>query len=318
MTRSITFTEFGGIDRLQITETARPQPGPGQVHVRVRYAALNPIDLTVLAHGQGFGVTPPSGLGGDFSGIVAEIGEEVTDFVPGDLVFGGAFTRSQTEDLVVDAGSLRRVPAGLGLDIAGGLNTAGNTAVAGIRAIAPQPGETVYVSGATGGVGLLAAQLARLLGADVVGTASERKHPLLRSLGIRPVAYGDGVEERIRAAAPNGVQAAYSTQGDADLELISRLGVPGDRVDAIASFGETPKRLGVHQDGSASAKSGDLDWLARAIAYGHIVYPVARVFSLDEAADAYAFQRDGHPTGKVLIRTTDDPLTDAERAQLLG
>ena len=317
MTRSITFAEFGGIDRIQITESAQPRPGHSEVRIRVRYAAVNPVDLAVLAHGEGFGVTPPSGLGGDFSGIVAEAGHGVTDFSPGDLVFGGAFTKSQTEDLVVDASSLHKVPAGLGLDIAGGLNTTGNTAVAGVRAIAPRPGDTVYVSGATGGVGLLAAQLARLLGADVIGTASERKHPLLRSLDILPVAYGEGVEERVRAAAPNGIQAAYSTQGDEDLELINRLGVPGDRVNAIASFGETAQRLGVHQDGSAAAKPGDLDWLARAIAYGHIVYPVARVFSLDEATDAYTFQRDGHPTGKVLIRATNDPLTDAERAQLL-
>ena len=317
MTRRVQFTEFGTPEKLQIVETEEPHAGHGEVRVRVRYAGLNPFDLTLLASGKDFGLSElPAGNGQDFAGVVDEVGHGVEGVAEGDLVFGGVFAKAQSEELVVKADEVHSVPAGLGLDVAGGLNITGNTAISGTRVLGLKPGETVYVSGATGGVGLLAVQLAQLLGARVIGTASERNFGLLRSLGVEPVQYGDGVEQRLRAVAPNGIQAAFSTQGDDDIELLDRLGVPGARINAIAAWGEPANRLGVHHEGSGSGRPEDLDWLAQAIAYGHVFYPVDRVFALDEIHDAYAHLTDGHPVGKVLVRVASDPLTDDEKATL--
>ncbi|WP_449276818.1 NADP-dependent oxidoreductase [Leucobacter sp. GX24907] len=318
MTRTVQFTQNGDIDQLGIAEVDAPEPAAGQIRIGVRYAGLNPVDWKILRGGFG-AVQGVSGNGTDFSGVVEAVGSGVSTFAPGDLVFGGHPNGAQAEHIVVeaDSGQLHRVPAGLGLETAGGLFITGRTAVSGVRALAVQPGETVFVSGATGGVGILAAQIARLLGARVLGAVGEHNEPVLRSLGIEPVRYGPGLEERLREAAPEGIAAAYSTQGEDELDLLARLGVPLGRTNSIGAGRQVAER-GVSIEGTGTARPDDLDLLARAIAHGAIQAPTARIFAFDEVHEAYRFLREDHPVGKVLLSVGAADLADEDRAALRG
>ena len=319
MTTRVQFDRNGDIDELRTAEVEVPETGPGQVRVQVLYAGLNPVDLTILS--GGFGPTKGTrGVGMDFSGIVTEVGDGVEDFSPGQLVFGGYPNHSQAETIVIadPENRLDPIPKGLGADVAGGLYIAGRTAIAGIRAIAPTAGETVFVSGASGGVGIIAAQLALGLGARVIGTAGPDNVELLRALGIDAIDYRDGLEDRLKDAAPGGIQAAYSTRGEDEIEMLLRLGVPADRINSIAAGPEVAERFGVHTSGEAAAGRGDLAWLGKAIAYGHVYVPIGGVFDLAEVQAAYRFLREGHPAGKVLLKTEPKPFTDSQREFLVG
>lgn len=317
MTRSVQYQQNGDIDQLHVVEAASPDVGPGEVRVAVRYAGLNPVDRAIL--GGAFGkATGPKGNGFDFSGVVDSVGEGVTDYSPGDLVFGGLPNRSQTTDLLIrkPGERLNRIPRGLGTEVAGALNTAGRTAIAGIRALTISDGETVLVTGASGGVGIIAAQLAANLGARVIGTASEGNHQLLRNLGIEPIAYGTGLEARLRDAAPEGIDAAFSTQDEVEIVQLLALDIPAGRINSIGAGPQVADTYGVHIDGEAKARRGDLSWLAKAIAYGHVHVPIARIFALDEVQSAYRFLDDSHPAGKVVLRVDADPLNVEQRGFL--
>lgn len=312
--RSVQYTQNGDIDQLHIAEANAPSVGPGEVRVAVRYAGLNPVDLAVI--GGAFGqATGTKGNGADFSGVIDEVGEGVTDFSPGDLVFGGRPYRTQTTHLLIrdPAERLDKIPRGLGIDTAGGLYIAGRTAVAGIRALAITEGETVLVTGASGGVGIIAAQLAVNLGARVIGTASEANHDALRNLGIEPISYGEGLDARLRETAPEGIAAAFSTQDEAEIKQLLRLDIPAGRINSIGAGPQVADTYGVSIAGETAADRGDLAWLAEAIAYGHVHVPVAGVFSLDEVQNAYRFLKGSHPAGKVVLRVDADPLTNDQR-----
>lgn len=317
MTRRVQYTQNGDIDQLHIAEAESPAVGPGQVRIAVRYAGLNPVDLAVI--GGAFGeATGPKGDGADFSGVVDSVGDGVTDFSPGDLVFGGRPHRTQTTHLLIRDPDERldTIPPGLSTEVAGGLYITGRTAVAGIRALSIAEGETALITGASGGVGIIAAQLAVNLGARVIGTASEANHALLRSLGIEPIAYGEGLEARLREAAPEGIDAAFSTQSEDELARLLNFDIPAERINSIGAGSQVADTHGVRIDGEAAADRGDLAWLAKAIAYGHVHVPIARVFALDEVQNAYRFLRDSHPAGKVLLRLDAAPLSDEQRGFL--
>lgn len=313
MSRKVVFEEFGSIDRLQVKEVHEPHPGAGEVRVRVVYAGLNPVDWKIIQAGPGvFGATIPSGNGNDFAGIVDEAGTGSGRFALGTPVYGGSRFFAQADYVIVDENTLHPVPAGLGLGQAGSLDIAAKTAVAGVRVLALTPGETVFVSAAAGGVGVLAAQLARSAGARVIGSASPANHDFLRRLGIEPVAYGDGLSDRLRSMAPKGIAAAFSTQHADELEMLIGLGVRADRINAIGA-GPAAATFGVHTDGAAKAHAGDLEAVANAIAGGEIVLPIDSVFPLDDVVSAYRHLMAGHLRGKVLLRTVDglgagDPL----------
>ena len=318
MSTTIQYRDNGGIDQLHLAETPTPEPGPGQVLVQVRYAGLNPVDGKIVSGAFG-PVSGVSGNGTDFSGVVDRVGDGVSAFAPGDLVFGGLSQRAQTTHLLVPhpERTLHRVPRGLGLDAAGSLFITGRTAIASIRAIRPQPGETVVVSGASGGVGILAAQLALALGARVLGLTSAANASRLVSLGIEPVVYGDGVADRLAAAAPDGIQAAFATRGTDELDRFAALGVPADRTNSIGAGPAAAESHGVHVRGTGDALPGDLDWLAKAIAYGHIQAPIERVYAVTEVHEAYRFLTEQHPVGKVVLQFPATPLTAEQRTALL-
>jgi NADPH:quinone reductase-like Zn-dependent oxidoreductase len=306
MMKAVRYDEFGGIDVLRVEEVERMVPGDGQVLVRVKAAGINPTEA-VIRTGAVAGLFPstfPSGQGSDLAGVVEEVGAGAGGFLPGDEVIGFTNKRaSQAELVLVEAGDLTRKPEKVSWEVAGGLFVAGATAWGAVHAVQPKEGETVVISGAAGGVGSLAVQLARRTGATVIGLASESNHEWLKSHGVIPVAYGDGVADRIRAAAPGGVDAFIDTYGDGYVELALALGVAAERIDTIVDFAAAAK-YGVKTDGGTAAGPGAmvLAELAGLIADGHLEVPIANVYPLAQVREAYTELERRHTRGKIVLR----------------
>ena len=204
MPKAVRFDNYGGVDVLNVVDVPRPVPGPGQVLVQVRAAGINPGEAKIRdgLYAERWPATFPSGQGSDLAGIVAETGPGVVGFAAGDEVIGYTDNRaSQAEFVVVEAGNLTARPAGVPWPVAGALFVVGATAYAAVRAVTLSQGDVLVVSGAAGGVGSIAVQLARRAGATVVGLASPVHHDWLAAHGVIPVSYGDGVAGRIRQAA---------------------------------------------------------------------------------------------------------------------
>jgi NADPH:quinone reductase-like Zn-dependent oxidoreductase len=301
--KAVRFDEYGGIDVLKVVDVPRPVPGAGQVLVQVKAAGINPGEAKIregLMHAM-WPATFPSGEGSDLAGIVAEAGAGVRNFSAGDEVIGWTDNRaSQAEYVVVEAQHLTGKPPGVPWEVAGALFVAGATAWAAVRAVNLTEGDTVVVSGAAGGVGSLAVQLARRAGASVIGLASEAHFQWLAGHGVVPVAYGDGVAERIRQAAGK-VDAFVDTYGADYVELALELGVEPSRIDTIANF-EAVARFGVKGEGSAAGSSASvLAELAALIAAGELEVPIAATFPLDRVQDAYRRLAEGHLLGKIAL-----------------
>jgi hypothetical protein len=205
--KAVRFDEYGGIDVLKVVDVPRPVPMAGQVLVRVKAAGINPGEakIRVGLEDSTWPATFPSGEGSDLAGIVSRTGPGVTSFSAGDEVIGWTDNRaSHAEYVAVEEQHLTAKPAGVPWEEAGALFVAGSTAYAAVRAVGLTGGDTVAVSGAAGGVGSIAVQLARQAGATVIGVASGAHHPWLAAHGVIPAAYGDGMADRIRRAATGG------------------------------------------------------------------------------------------------------------------
>jgi NADPH:quinone reductase-like Zn-dependent oxidoreductase len=306
MPRAVRYDEFGGIDVLRVDEVRRPVPGSEQVLVRVKAAGINPSEAVIRtgAVSKLFPSTFPSGQGSDLAGVIEEVGAGIAGFSPGDEVIGFTQKRaSQAELVLVEVGDVTRKPENVPWEVAGGLYVVGVTAWGAVHAVGPKEGETVAISGAAGGVGSLAAQLARRTGATVIGLASENNHEWLTGLGVIPVAYCDGVADRIRAAAPGGVDAFIDAFGDGYVELALALGVAADRIDTIADFAAAAK-YGVKTDGGTAAGPGAtvLAELASLIADGQLEVPIANVYPLAQVREAYTELERRHTRGKIVLR----------------
>jgi NADPH:quinone reductase-like Zn-dependent oxidoreductase len=306
MPKAVKYDEFGGIDVLRVEEVERPVPGDGQVLVRVKAAGINPSEAVIRAGAVAelFPSTFPSGQGSDLAGVIEEVGAGVGGSSPGDEVIGFSERRaSQAELVLVEAGDLTGKPEKVSWEVAGGLYVAGTTAWGAVHAVEPKEGETVVISGAAGGVGSLAAQLARRTGATVIGLASESNHEWLESHGLIPVAYGDGVADRIRTVAPSGVDAFIDTHGDGYVELALALGVAAERIDTIVDFAAAQKH-GVKTDGGTAAGPGAkvLAELADLIADGHLEVSIANVYPLAQVREAYTELERRHTRGKIVLR----------------
>jgi NADPH:quinone reductase-like Zn-dependent oxidoreductase len=305
MVKAVRYDGFGGIDVLRVEEVERPVPGDGQILVRVKAAGIN-ISEAVIRTGAVAALFPstfPSGQGSDLAGVIEEAGAGAGGFFPGEEVIGFTNKRaSQAELALVEAGDLTRKPAKVSWEVAGGLYVAGVTAWGAVHAVQPKQGETVVISGAAGGVGSLAVQLARRTGAAVIGLASESNHGWLKSHGVIPVAYGDGVADRIRAAAPGGVDAFIDTHGDGYVELALTLGVAAGRIDTIADYAAAAK-YGVKTDGGAEAGPGAkvLAELADLVADGYLEVPIANVYPLAQVREAYTELERRHTHGKIVL-----------------
>jgi NADPH:quinone reductase-like Zn-dependent oxidoreductase len=296
--RGYGFLRVGGPEQQAFVDVPEPSPGAGELLVRVRAAGVNPGDWRVRE--GSYGVDGPAVLGREVAGTVLALGEGVTGFAVGDEVFGGCpgMLGGWAPTARVTASFAAHRPEGVSPEQAAVLPVAAGTAYDTLAHLRLEPGRTLLVNGAGGGVGLPMVQLAVLRGLTVVGTASPAKRDLLTRLGATAVAYGDGVADRIRAAAPDGVDGALDLVGGDALRAVAPL-VPAGRLYSVADK-ELAKELGgkeVVRDRSTAV----LTELARLVAAGELDPLVTEVRPLDEAAEALALVENGHATGKVVI-----------------
>ncbi|WP_433531679.1 NADP-dependent oxidoreductase [Micromonospora sp. CA-263727] len=309
VSRAVIYESFGGPEVLELRDVAEPHAGPGEVRIRVAAVGLNPMDWmlsSMPALAASFGVTPPAGFGQDLAGVVDEVGAGVAGFSVGDRVFGSALGRAVADVAVVkvavvklDEAPLRHTPAGISDEVASTLCVAGLTADAALHAIGLRDGDTVLIGGAAGGVGVFAVQLARLAGATVIGTGSAGTAEFLRQLGARPVTYGPGLVERLRALAPPRITAATALVGTETVAAALMLGVAPRRISTIVAG--PPQPTGVRTTGAIDATPVALERITDAIAGGRLVVPVAASFPIEQIREAVTLQRSGHVHGKVVI-----------------
>jgi NADPH:quinone reductase-like Zn-dependent oxidoreductase len=306
MPRAVRFDRYGDIDVLNVVDVERPVPGSGEVLVRVKAAGINPGEASIrkgLMH-ERWPATFPSGQGSDLAGVVEELGAGVEGFEVDEPVLGWSDRRTSHAELVlVPADQLTHKPPGVSWEAAGALFVAGTTAYATVRAVGASSGDTVVVSGAAGGVGSLAVQLGVLAGAAVIGLAGESNHQWLLEHGAIPVAYGDGVAERIREVSDGHVDALIDTFGSGYVALaVDELGVAPNRVDTIIDW-EAAQRYGVKMEGTAAAASVDVvAELAQLIDEGRLEVPIAKVYPLEDVRDAFRELEQRHTRGKIVLR----------------
>ncbi|MFI9156294.1 NADP-dependent oxidoreductase [Kitasatospora aureofaciens] len=307
MTKAIAFPRYGGADVLRTIDIELPAPGPGQVRVAVRAVGVNPIDRKQRS-GELHALFPavfPAVPGYEVSGVVEAVGAEVTGFAPGDEVFGGLMGGGYAEHALLDADMLAPKPATLSWEEAAAIPVAAETSERVLDVLGVRPGETLLVHGAAGGVGTVLLQFARARGITVIGTASEANHTYLRELGAIPVTYGEGLAERVRAAAPDGVDRALDAVGKGDvLPLSIELTGSAERVLTIADFANAAQ-YGVRFDGSTDkAEAYHRRAFAAALALheaGDLRLPLHRVLPLAEAAEAHRISEQGHLQGKIVL-----------------
>jgi NADPH:quinone reductase-like Zn-dependent oxidoreductase len=305
MSRAVMYETFGGPEVLELREVPEPHAGAGEVRVRVAAVGLNPMDWVLSSMpemAQQFGITLPSGFGTDFAGTVDEVGEGVSGFAVGDRVYGTATGRAAADFVVVDPSgpdTLLHTPAEISDEVASTLAVAGLTASAALAAIDVKAGDTVLIGGAAGGVGVFAVQLAKLAGARVIGTASESTFDFLRQFGADPATYGPGLEDRVRAMAPEGVTAATDLHGTEAAEAALALGVPPERISTIAAGPNPPG--GVRATGGINARPEDLKRITDAIAAGELTVPIAATFPVEQIREAVQLQAGRHVHGKIVV-----------------
>ncbi|MFD5632340.1 NADP-dependent oxidoreductase [Streptomyces sp. NPDC127072] len=304
--KAISYSRYGGPDVLEYGDVRSPRVGPDTVLVKVRAASVNPVDwkcregyLDSMLEAV-FPVIP----GWDVSGVVVQPGAAVTEFEVGDEVI--AYAREDflsrgtfAEYVAAPVRTLARKPLNLSFEEAAGLPLVGLTAYQMlIKVLDVKAGETVLVHAAAGGVGSIAVQLARHLGARAIGTASESNHDFVRSLGGEPVTYGEGLAERVRALAPDGVDAAFDTIGGETMRVSAELLAPEGRLASIAdpdvvTFGGRYYFVRPAAD--------DLQHLSELAERGVVSVHVAETFPLERAADAHRLSAEGRTRGKIVV-----------------
>jgi NADPH:quinone reductase-like Zn-dependent oxidoreductase len=295
------FDEFGGPEVLQAREVDTPSPGPGQVRIAVRAAGVNAMDYKIRRGWMAgmFDTQFPAVPGIELAGVVDEAGEGA-EFAVGDEVVGWSETGAYAEYAL--AGNVVRKPAGVDWQQAAGLPAVGETAQRVLRELDLKSGETLLLHGAAGGVGAVATQLAVALGATVIGTASPENHDYLRSLGATPVEYGDGLVDRVREVAPQGIDAVYDTAGQGALPDSIELRGGTDRIVTIADMAGAELGVAVSYGGTPPeiSAAGLIEQL-QLIADGKLSVRIADTFALTDAAKAQELSESGHAKGKLII-----------------
>ncbi|WP_461451338.1 NADP-dependent oxidoreductase [Mucilaginibacter sp.] len=302
---AVQYDHFGHIDVLNIVSLPIPSPKAGEVLVKVKTAGINPGEASIREGKlqQQFPSTFPSGQGTDFAGIVETTGDGITDFKAGDEVIGFSNNRnSQAEYVVVKADQLVPRPPKVSWEQAGGLFVAGTTAYAAVRAVNLKAGDTVIISGAAGGVGSLAVQIAKKQGAKVIGIASEHNHEWLKKHGIVPVNYEGNIEQNLKTAL-NGAKADafIDTAGKGYVDIAVQMGIPADRINTIIDF-EAVEKYKIKAEGSAAASTAEvLSELAQMVNDGELEIPVAKTYPLKHVKEAYQELEKHHTHGKIVL-----------------
>ncbi|MFF3175735.1 NADP-dependent oxidoreductase [Streptomyces sp. NPDC057900] len=316
--KAVRFSRFGGPEVLEIVDLPDPRPGPGQVRIAVRAAGVNASDWKKR---QGLmDQELPQTMGYEAAGIVDELGAGVVDVAVGDRVFGFCADGVAQAELAV-LSSWAPVPPSLGFAAAAALPAAVETATRALDQLGVGEGPaagagrgdggTLLISGASGSVGGAAVQLAVVRGARVIGTASPANHAYLRSLGAEPVAYGEGLADRVRALAPDGVDLALDVAGSGVLpELIELAGGAGNVV-TLADFVGAREHGVRFSSGDAGRALHALGGIGELIESGRFALPVAETFPLTEVAAAHRAGERGHARGK-LVLLVDGPASGAQ------
>jgi NADPH:quinone reductase len=305
--------EYGGPEVLSVSEENVREPGPGEARIEVRAAGVNPVD--VKSYSGAFGADParlPIRPGAEAAGVVTAVGPGTTGpagpVQAGDEVIVFRAPGAYATELVVPGQAVVPKPGALDWPQAAGLMLAGVTAWHLLEATAVGPGDTVLIHGGSGGVGLMAVQLAAIRGATAIATASPARHDLLRDLGAIPVAYGPGLADRVAAAAPGGVDAAWDLVGTDEAWDVSMALVPDKaRVATIVAFARG-LRAGIKVLGGAPGADPGTEIrerarleLARLAGDGKLRVLVSQAFPLAEAAAAHRAIADGHTLGKIAL-----------------
>ncbi|MFJ2900690.1 NADP-dependent oxidoreductase [Streptomyces sp. NPDC087218] len=294
--RKVSFAEFGGPDVLRLVDAEQPHAGPGRIRIAVRAAGVNPVDWRIR-EGQVLGAHPvrlPSGVGLDASGVVDEVGEGVEGVEVGDRVFGeGASTYAEFAVLSAWA----RMPEGLSFEEAAGYPSVVETALRVIREVGVRSGQTLLVSGASGGVGSAVLQIARDRGITVIGTAGAPNQDYLRGLGALATTYDEGWVGRVRRLGR--VDAALDLAGSGVIrELVELTGDP-HKVVSIADL--SAPQFGVRFSGAAGSVPEALAEAVELITRGRLHIPVEKSYPLAEAAAAHIDSRAGHTRGRRVL-----------------
>jgi NADPH:quinone reductase-like Zn-dependent oxidoreductase len=298
--KAVRFAQYGGPEVLRVDEIEEPHAAAGQIRVMVRAAGVNPVDWKIRK-GAMAGVVPvefPRIIGSDVAGVVDEVGDGVTGVSVGEDVFGSAIGGATAEFALL--GHFATKPAGLSWAEAAGLPVAVETALRVLKLLGLEAGQTLIVNGAAGGVGAAAIQFARERGARVIGTASPANHEFLRELGAEPTTYGEGLVERVRELAPEGVDRAFDAAGHGALVALVELTGSPDNVVTIADF--TAPEHGVRVTTGGDGRSWEaLGQAAELHELGRFTMPVAGTFGFSEAGEAHRLSEEGHVRGKLIL-----------------
>ena len=296
--KAVRFSRFGGPEVLEIVDLPEPHAGPGQIRVAVRAAGVGVSDGRKR---RGL-MDPqlPQTLGYEAAGVVDELGEGVSGVALGDRVFGfspeGA---AQAEWAVLSP--YAKIPAPLDFAAAAALPAALETAARALDQLGLAPGQSLLIHGASGSVGSAAVQLAVARGARVIGTAGASNQDYLRSLGAEAVTYGDGLVERVRAVAPEGLDLALDVAGSGVLPDLIALTGNLAHVLTVADF-VGAKAHGVRfSSGDAGRALYVLDEIGALIASGRFALPRVRTFALDDVAEAHRVSEAGQLRGKAVL-----------------
>jgi len=294
----VRFDRFGGPEVLQVVDVPDAEPGPGEVRVALRAAGLNPADYKRRAAPGPYDVSFPAGIGRELAGVVEATGPGVQRLVAGDQVFGSVPDGAFAERLVQAETYFARKPADLAWEVAGGLALAGQTAWDALGSQELQAGDTILVSAAAGGVGVVLTQLAVHRGIRVIGSASRANHDWLRARGVEPVEYGDGLVEAVRALVPDGVTAAFDLHGAASVRQFLELGIDPRRINTNAT---DPEPFGIRRVGRGPTDLDTLGALAALVVAGRVELPIAAAYPFDRVRDAFERLETGHVRGKVVL-----------------
>ncbi|MFH8224073.1 NADP-dependent oxidoreductase [Streptomyces sp. NPDC018057] len=296
--KAVRFSRFGGPEVLEIVDLPDPRPGPGRIRIAVRAAGVNASDWKKRAGLMDEGL--PQALGYEAAGVVDGIGEGVTGVAVGDRVFGFCAEPGAQAELAVLA-HWAPIPRSVGFAGAAALPAAVETATRGLDRLGVTAGRLLLVNGASGNVGAAAVQLAVARGARVIGAAGPAHHDHVRALGAEPVSYGEGLAERVRALAPDGVDLALDVAGSGVLpDLIGLTGDPR-RVVTLADF------AGARTHGVTFSRGDDghalhaLAGIGELIGTGRFALPAVRTFPLDEVAQAHRSGETGRTRGKIVL-----------------
>jgi enoyl reductase len=299
--KALAFARYGGPDVLEVIDVPTPVAGPGQARVRVKAAGVQSFEAK-LRRGDLDGYVPvsfPQRLGNEFTGVIDQVGGDVSGFSLGDEVLGFTTLDAAAEHVVVPPSQLAHKPPQLSWEAAGAMSAAGQTAYLALKGLGVAAGEIVLIHAAAGGVGTAATQLAVAWGAKVIGTASEHNHDYVRSLGATPVAYGPGLVERVRAIAPDGVDAALDAVGgeanEASIALVEDRSRAGTIVDYLAV-----RALGIRMLGGERS-AAILTELAELHTRGLLDVPISLAVPMEQAAEAHRQIDTGHSRGRVVL-----------------